>query len=142
SWGLGLLSSFLSGFRSSCCTSSLSRTSSASSSSFLSWLSIFKHQLIEIYQFDDTHLGIVTQTITGLNDPGISTWSVTHFFCYLSKKHFDSLFALYHRESHPSIVGSIFFSSRNDRFYMFFQLLSLGKRCRNTLVKNQGSTHI
>jgi hypothetical protein len=114
----------------------------ASSSSLLSWLSIFQHQFIEIYQFNDTHFSIITKTKPVLMilvyPPGrVPTFSITS-----PKRALMASLLFKVRESNTSVMCRIFFSSGNQRLNKLLQFFCLGKRSRNTLVKNQGSCHV
>src|SRR6056300_331564 len=56
---------------------SCSLSTTATTSSFL--LLVLTVDLVKVYQFDHTHLCIITLTISRLNDTSVTSWAISHF---------------------------------------------------------------
>ena len=123
----------------SCFSSILLRTTSTScllSSSCLS------HVFIIVYQFDETHFCVVTQTVTSLDDTSVTTRTVSNLnrdfleqFCY-------SEFVLQVAKYNTTRVCSVIFRLSDQRLNELLQSLSLCYSRSDSFVLDQRTCHV
>ena len=125
--------------RSFCGSSRFFRT--ASSRRFLSGF-LFQHVFVVINQFDKASFCVITQTVTGFQDTGISSGAIGDLYGDFFEQLRNRLFVLQIAEHYSSRVGSVFFCTVDQGFNVYSQCFRFCQRSEDSFVKNQRRSHI
>lgn len=103
---------------------------------------VFEHVLVVVDELDDSHLGVVTVTDTGLQDAGVTTGAVSDLLGNLAEEFVDGLFAVEVAEDDAAIMGGVLFRAVDDWLDIYAESFSFGNSGLDAFVHDKRGGHV
>ena len=108
----------------------------------LAGFGILKHGLVVVYQLDEAGLGVVTETVAGFENAGVSAGTLADFLSNFLEEYLHGLFVLEVAEDEAAVGHCIFLGTVDNGLGVNAESLSLCQRGVDTLVEDERDGHI
>jgi len=105
-------------------------------------LLLLEEELVVVHKLNDCHIGVVTKTVTNLEDTRVSTRTVGNALSYIIEELSNRVFVLEVRKYLAARVCCVRFAFRQEGFYIFAEGTGLRERSRDALVLDERASHI